>query len=109
MILTNNCGRDTDTFLNRKQEKLKSIYTVFLKTPGDIVMTKNQEDERGQLNKAEESPSINRGFELMLRHRSRREEPKPKTFGIMFGKVISLLKREIHFHFEIELSVIKKR
>jgi len=72
-------------------------------------MTNDQEDARSQLNKSEESPEINRGFELMLRHRSRREIPKPKTFGIMFGKVISLLKREIHFHFELKLDIIKKR
>mgnify|MGYP005692541255 FL=1 len=76
--------------------------------PGDIVMTKNQEDGRGQLNKPDESVDINRGFELMLRHRSRREEPKPRTFGIMFGKVISLLNREIHFHFELKFGIIKK-
>lgn len=72
-------------------------------------MTKDQDDERSQLNKSEESPEINRGFELMLRHRSRREKPKPRTFGIMFGKVISLFTREIHFHFELKLDIIKKR
>lgn len=77
--------------------------------PGDTAMTKNQEDEKSQLNKSEESPDINRGFELMLRHRSRREKPKPKTFGIMFGKVISLLNREIHFHFELKLGILKKK
>lgn len=77
--------------------------------PGDTAMKKNQEDERSQLNKSEESPDINRGFELMLRHRSRREKPKPKTFGIMFGKVISLLNREIHFHFELKLDILKKK
>jgi hypothetical protein len=71
-------------------------------------MTKNQDDERSQLNKSEEPTEINRGFELMLRHRSRRETPKPKTFGLMFGKVISLLHREIHFHFELKFGVIKK-
>jgi hypothetical protein len=76
--------------------------------PGDIVMTENQEDGRGQLNKPDESVDINRGFELMLRHRSRREDPKPRTFGIMFGKVISLLNREIHFHFELKFGIIKK-
>jgi hypothetical protein len=76
--------------------------------PGDIAMTENQEDGRGQLNKPDESVDINRGFELMLRHRSRREEPKPRTFGIMFGKVISLLNREIHFHFELKFGIIKK-
>jgi hypothetical protein len=72
-------------------------------------MTNDQEDARSQLNRSEESPEINRGFELMLRHRSRREKTKPRTFGIMFGKVISLLKREIHFHFELKLDIIKKR
>lgn len=77
--------------------------------PGDTAMKENQEDERSQLNKSEESPDINRGFELMLRHRSRREKPKPKTFGIMFGKVISLLNREIHFHFELKLGILKKK
>ena len=71
-------------------------------------MTRDQDDARSQLNKSDKSSEINRGFELMLRHRSRREKPKPKTFGIMFGKVISLLKREIHFHFEIRLDIIKK-
>lgn len=72
-------------------------------------MTNDQGDARSQLNRSEESPEINRGFELMLRHRSRREKPKPRTFGIMFGKVISLMRREIHFHFEFKLDIIKKR
>lgn len=76
--------------------------------PGDILMTSDQDDVKSQLNKSDQNLEINRGFELMLRHRSRREKPKPKTFSIMFGKVISLLKREIHFHFEIRLDIIKK-
>ena len=80
---------------------------VFLKMPGDIVMTNDQEEEKNQLNNSE-SLSINRGFELMLRHRSRREtNQSPKTFGIMFGKVISLLKREIHFRFELSFAITK--
>ena len=33
---------------------------------------------RSQLNKAEDSPDINRGFELMLRHRSRRRNQNLK-------------------------------
>jgi hypothetical protein len=81
---------------------------VFFKMPGDIVMTNDQEEGKSQINKIESS-DINRGFELMLRHRSRREKaPEPRTFGIMFGKVISLLKREIHFRFEISLGIINK-
>jgi hypothetical protein len=71
-------------------------------------MTKDQEDERTQLNNSEESTGINRGFELMLRHRSRREKPEPKTFGIMFGKVISLFNREMRFHFELKIGILKK-
>ena len=77
--------------------------------PGDIVMINDQEDAKSQLNKTDQSSEINRGFELMLRHSSRREKPKPKTFGIMFGKVISLLNREISFHFELNLGINKKR
>lgn len=75
--------------------------------PGDTVMINDQEEGKSQINKIESS-DINRGFELMLRHRSRREKtPEPKTFGIMFGKVISLFKREIHFRFEISFGIIK--
>lgn len=70
-------------------------------------MTRDLEGEKSKLNNNE--PTINRGFELMLRHHNRREQkPKPKTFGIMFGKVVSLLKREFHFHFEISFSINKK-
>jgi hypothetical protein len=72
-------------------------------------MTNDQEEGKRQLNNSESS-EINRGFELMLRHRSRREKrPEPKTFGIMFGKVISLLKREIKFHFELSFGIAKKQ
>ncbi len=72
-------------------------------------MTKNQEEGKSYLNKPEESPEINRGFELMLRHRSRRETPpEPKTFGLKFGKVISFLKREIHFNFDVNFMITKR-
>ena len=75
--------------------------------PGDIVMTRDQEGEKSKLNNQE--PSINRGFELMLRQHNRREEkPKPKTFQIMFGKMVSLFRREFHFYFEIGLDIKKK-
>jgi len=76
---------------------------------GDTAMKKNLEDAKSQLNKPDESPNINRGFELMLRHRSRREETRPKTFGLVFSKVLSLLNREIHFNFELNLGIIKKK
>lgn len=67
-------------------------------------MGKNQ--KRTNLNKSE--PHINRGFELMLRQNSRREElPEPKTFSFCFGKIISLLKREIHIDFSFNLNIKK--
>jgi hypothetical protein len=49
---------------------------------------------------------INRGFELMLRSGGKTipEELKEREFH--FGKVFSLLKREIHIEFK--LSVIRK-
>ena len=72
---------------------------------GSIVMIDDLDDERSKLNKNE--LQINRGVELLLRNRRRRES-KPKTFQIKFGKMISLLKREFHFfiefHFDIEKS-----
>lgn len=75
--------------------------------PGGIVMIKDQEGGKNKLNN--EEPNINRGFELMLRQHNRREtQPKPKTFQIMFGKMVSLFKREFHLHFEIGLDIRKK-
>jgi hypothetical protein len=74
---------------------------------GDIVMIGDQEEEKSKLNNQE--PNINRGFELMLRqHNRRKPELEPKTFQVMFGKMVSLLKREFHFHFEISFDIKKK-
>ena len=72
--------------------------------PGDIVMTKGQEDEKRKLNKTE--PQINRGVELLLRNRRRSEEPK--TFQVKFGKMISLLRREFHFYIDFHFDIRKK-
>jgi hypothetical protein len=70
-------------------------------------MIKDQEGGKAKLNKSE--PRINRGFELMLRKYNRRDNSsEPKTFQIRFGKMLSLLKREIHFGFEFYFE-IKKR
>ena len=61
------------------------------------------------LNKTEDVPQINRGIELLLRNRKGRENQEaPKSFRVTFGKVISLLNREIHFHFDSFID-IKKR
>jgi hypothetical protein len=73
--------------------------------PGDIVMTKGQEEERSKLNKSE--PQINRGVELLLRNRRKKSE-RPKTFQVKFGKMISLFRREFHFFIEFHFDIRKK-
>jgi hypothetical protein len=50
---------------------------------------------------------INRGVELLLRNR--REEPEaPKTFQFSFGKMVSLLRREIHVYLNFSFDIKKK-
>ena len=68
-------------------------------------MTKDQEEERSKLNKSE--PQINRGVELLLRNRRKRES-RPKTFQVKFGKMISLFRREFHFFIEFHFDIRKK-
>jgi hypothetical protein len=72
---------------------------------GSIIMTKGKGDEKRKLNNSE--PEINRGVELLLRKRRKKSE-EPKTFQMRFGKMISLLKREIHIQFEFHLDIRKK-
>ena len=77
-------------------------------------MTSDQEGGKKQINSIESTQPndivINRGFELMLRHRNRRKKkPKERSFGINVEKIISILKREINFRFELSLSITKKR
>ena len=73
--------------------------------PGDIIMIEDQEGEKRKLNKSE--PQINRGVELLLRNKRRRES-KPKTFQVKFGKMISLFRREFHFFIEVHFDIRKK-
>ena len=72
---------------------------------GSITMIKDQGDEKSKLNKNE--PQINRGVELLLRNRRKRES-KPKTFQVKFGKMISLFRREFHFFIEFNFDIRKK-
>ena len=72
---------------------------------GNIVMINDQDDVKNKLNNSE--PEINRGVELLLRNRRKRES-KPKTFQVKFGKMISLFRREIHFFIEFHFDVRKK-
>ena len=73
-------------------------------------MTEDKNGEENSLNKTKNEPlEINKGFELMLRHRNRRRKKlRPKTFHIMFGKVISLFKREIRVQFELSIDIKKQ-
>jgi hypothetical protein len=73
--------------------------------PGSIVMTKDQDGARSKLNNSE--PEINRGIELLLRNR-RKRELKPKTFQVKFGKMISLFNKEFHFFIEFNFDIRKK-
>jgi hypothetical protein len=73
--------------------------------PGNIIMTRDQEEGKRKLNNSE--PQINRGVELLLRNKRRRES-KPKTFQVKFGKMISLFRREFHFFIEFHFDIRKK-
>jgi hypothetical protein len=69
-------------------------------------MTKGQEGKKSKLNN--QVPDINRGFELMLRsHHKEENSLRPKTFQIMFGKMVSLFKREFHIYFEFNFDIKK--
>jgi hypothetical protein len=68
-------------------------------------MTKGQEGKEEPLNNDESSPKMNRGFELLLRNKNRREQPK--TFQVKFGKMVSLFKRELHFFLDISFDIRK--
>ncbi len=73
-----------------------------------MVMTEDQEEEKKALNKnrSDDTPRINRGVELLLRNKRRISQPK--TFQVKVGKMISFLKREIHFNFELSLDIKKQ-
>jgi hypothetical protein len=73
--------------------------------PGNIDMTRDQDDAKNKLNKNESQ--INRGVELLLRNRRRKSE-RPKTFQVKFGKMISLFRREFHFFIDFHFDIKKK-
>ena len=69
-------------------------------------MTKDQEEEKSNLNN--DKPQINRGVELLLRNRRKEKPEKPKTFQVKFGNLIALWNREIVFHLNFYLDIRKK-
>ena len=72
----------------------------------DTDMTKDQEGNQDSLNNDNDSPKMNRGFELLLRNKKRRKPPK--TFQIRFGKMVSFFRREFHFFLDIQFDIRKK-
>ena len=71
---------------------------------------KNDQEEGGELllNKKTIDPptEIDRGVELMLRNRNKKEEPKTLQFKL--DKMISLFKREFHFNIDLSFDIKKK-
>ena len=47
----------------------------------------------------------NRGIEFILNGGKRKEQPK--TFQLMFGKMVRFLRREVHFYLEFSLDIKK--
>ena len=74
---------------------------------GGINVTGDLAEEKNSLNN--DKPEINRGVELLLRRRTKPEEPeKPKTLQVKFGNLIALWNREIVFHLNFYLDIRKK-
>lgn len=73
--------------------------------PGSTIMTNDQDAAKRKLNNSE--PQINRGIELLLRNRRKRDS-KPKTFQMKFGKMISLFRREFHIFIDFHFDIRKK-
>lgn len=76
---------------------------------GIMKETSDQDEKESPLNrdKSDDTLQINRGVELLLRNKRRKTDPS-KTFHTKFGKVISLFRREIHFHLDFSLDIKKK-
>jgi len=68
-------------------------------------MTKDQEGKEEPLNNDESSPKMNRGFDLLLRNKNRREQLK--TFQVKFEKMIHFFKRKFHFFLDISFDIRK--
>jgi hypothetical protein len=69
---------------------------------------KDQGGKENPLNKInnDKSQEINRGLELLLRKKRRRDR-KPKTIEMRFQKLVSLFNREISFYLNFHLDIRK--
>ena len=68
-------------------------------------MKNDQDEEKNNLNSSE--LRVNRGVELLLRNRRKRES-EPKAFQMKFGKMVSLFQREFHIFFDFNIDIKKK-
>ena len=76
---------------------------------GGMKVKKDQEENESPLNKEDledDSPRMNRGFELLLRNKKRREPPK--TLEFKFGKALSIFGRRVEFFLDTHIDVRKK-
>jgi len=74
---------------------------------GSMSKKKDQEEGGKLLNKlSSEEATIDRGFELMIRNKKRRED-KP-TYRLRFGNVMSLFNREWRLTFDFTFDIKKK-
>ena len=67
---------------------------------------RNQEDERSLNKETLTDPGVDKGFELMIRNKNRREE-RPTTLSMKFGSMFTLLGRE--WGFALDLGFILNR
>lgn len=51
---------------------------------------------------------INKGVELMLRRKRRREPPEEPKFIIKVGKMVSIFRKELAIYFEFSLDLRDK-
>ena len=59
------------------------------------------------MNSKDQELHINRGVETIIKEKETPE--KPKTLHVKFGKMLSLLKREIHIYFEFSTDIRKTK
>jgi len=64
-------------------------------------------EKKDQGGKKSPDLQINKGVEIMLRNKNNKGR-KPKTFQIRFGKMVSLLKKEIHIFLEFSFDIRKQ-
>lgn len=74
---------------------------------GGMSKKRNQEEKDLLNNQISDLPSeIDRGVELLLRSRTKKEEPK--TFQFKIDQMIGLFKRECHLNIDFTFDIKKK-